>query len=180
MGNALRVGVTHSRGASLLLTADDLPFGFDDLDGADALRSQADLDYPLVIIGSKAHPSSRVRRGWARDLATRGFSVGRRVLIGMKTGDPQGTFIVDGPFLRSIVGHLSEPGYLFTTELAYVAERLGHPPVEVPVTLRGTHGSHSSRVSLSDAAVMAVGLLALRLRHRRTHVIQGSRPSTRP
>src|SRR6266566_1353733 len=37
MGSALRTGVEISRGVSVLLTADDLPFGFDDIDAADAL-----------------------------------------------------------------------------------------------------------------------------------------------
>lgn len=166
MGNALRTGALASRGAAVLLTADDLPFGTDDLAAADQLRAEADGVLPPVIIGSKAHPDSRVNRGVLRALFTRGYATLRRVVLGMQTGDPQGTFIVEGALLRQLAPHLVEPGFLFTTELAYVAELLGIPPVEVPVSLRAGHGAHKSRVSIADAVTMAGGLRRLRRRHR--------------
>ena len=164
MGNALRAGSRVSRGMSVLLTADDLPFDFSDLDAVAALGANG-TPLPAVVIGSKAHPDSVAPRGIFRRAMTLGFGVLRRLILGMRTGDPQGTFIIDGALLRSIAPHLHEPGFLFTTELAFVLERMGQPPVEVPIRLSPNHGTHATRVRLSDIARMGLGLIRLRSRH---------------
>lgn len=165
MGNALRAGVQASRGAHLLLTADDLPFGFDDLDGADKLIA-AEGRLPDVVIGSKAHPESVVQRGAVRAVLTFGFATLRRLILGMRTGDPQGTVLVGGELARSLADDLVEPGFLFTTELVYVVERMGIRPVEVPVRLTADHAAHGTRISRADIVAMGTGLLRLRTRHR--------------
>ncbi|MDZ7914528.1 MAG: glycosyltransferase [Rhodococcus sp. (in: high G+C Gram-positive bacteria)] len=163
MGNALRVGVSDSRGRQVLLTADDLPFGFGDLDAAEAYVDRTGST-PLVAIGSKAHPGSDVQRGALRSLMTFGFTSLRRIVLGTRTKDPQGTFLVEGALLRSLAPHLSEPGFLFTTELDYAVELAGISPVELPVQLSASHRAQPSRVALSDVVNMARGLLTLRHR----------------
>ncbi|QCQ93233.1 glycosyltransferase [Rhodococcus sp. SGAir0479] len=163
MGNALRVGALASRGSRVLLTADDLPFGFDDLDGAERADREAGHRLP-VVIGSKAHPDSVADRGPARTVLTRGFATLRRLILGTRTGDPQGTFLVDGALLRALAPHLTEPGFLFTTELDYAVESAGIRPVEVPVRLAAEHRGHASRIAPADVVQMARGLLALRRR----------------
>jgi uncharacterized protein (TIRG00374 family) len=163
MGNALRVGILASLGRSVLLTADDLPFGFDDIDAADRLLA-ATGGLPPVIIGSKAHPDSAVNRGLVRGLLTRGFAVLRRLVLGMHTGDPQGTILVNGDLVRVLAEQAAEPGFLFTTELVYLAERSGIRPTEVAVSLSEDHAAHPSRVSLRDVWTMAAGLYRLRRR----------------
>lgn len=166
LGNAYRTGVLASSGQTVLLTADDLPFGFDDLDALDALTAQPDGLPPQVMIGSKAHPRSRVMRGWVRGLLTGCFGLARRAVLRMRTGDPQGTFIINGDLARRLMPYVHEPGFLFTTELAYLIERLGITPIEVPVTLDRQHHAHASRVRMRDAFLMAAGLLRLRRRHQ--------------
>ncbi|NLG54375.1 MAG: glycosyltransferase [Rhodococcus sp.] len=162
MGNALRAGSLASAGRRVLLTADDLPFGFGDIDQAEALPDAA------VVIGSKAHPDSNSDRGALRATLTGGFALLRRAVLGMRTGDPQGTFIIDGELLRSVAPDLEEPGFLFTTELVYLVEKRGIRPVEVPVNLRADHVSHDSRISRSDVVSMGTGLFRLRGRHKLT------------
>ena len=164
MGRALRAGALASHGQFVLLTADDLPFDFSDLDAVDGLRANG-ASIPPVVIGSKAHPDSVVARGAVRAALTLGFAVLRRLILGMRTGDPQGTFLADGRLLRLIAADLEEPGFLFTTELAYVLERVGIPPVEVPVRLDPKHGSHATRVRFRDIAAMGAGLIRLRSRY---------------
>ncbi len=182
MGNALRTGILDSRGASVLLTADDLPFGFDDLDAADRIAATNSGRLPPVLIGSKAHPDSQVRRHATRGALTSGFGLMRRLLLGSRVGDSQGTFLVEGRLLRGLAASLREPGFLFTTELVHAVERAGIQPVEVPVTLRADHREHPSRISLADVAAMGLGLLRLRWRHRadrRTHGVNAEWPSPR-
>jgi len=165
MGNALRAGAMVSRGSRVLLTADDLPFGFDDLD-ADAAFGD---DPPLVVVGSKAHADSVIDRGFARAAMTFGFALLRRRALNLHTRDPQGTFVIDGELLRGLVPELREPGFLFTTELAYSLELRGIRPHEVPVRLSAEHRSHGTRVSRADVVSMGLGLL--RLRRRRADLV---------
>ncbi|MFE3289626.1 glycosyltransferase [Rhodococcus sp. NPDC059234] len=165
MGNALRAGAEASRGAHVLFTADDLPFGFDDLDGADRLTADQGST-PTVVIGSKAHRESIVQRGALRGVLTWGFATMRRVVLGMRTGDPQGTVLIDGDLVRELAHELVEPGFLFTTELVYVVEGMGIRPAEVPVRLSADHGSHDTRISRADVVSMGLGLFRLRTRHR--------------
>lgn len=166
LGHAYRTGIAASHGRRVVLTADDLPFGFDDLRAADALDPAT---HP-VVIGSKAHRSSVVDRGGLRRFLSAGFWLLRRAVLGMRTGDPQGTFIVAGDWARQVVDELTEPGYLVTTELAYLAERNGMRPVEVPVRLSAAHGAHGSRVKPGDVWRMGAGLVGLRRRHAGTRV----------
>ena len=166
MGNALRAGVLASRGAFVLLTADDLPFGFDDIDHLDRLWAAPGGSVPPLMIGSKAHHGSIVERGPLRGTLTWGFSLLLRAILGMRTRDPQGTLLVDGDLARELAGHAVEPGYLFTTELVYIVERAGIRPVELPVRLRTSHGDHQSRIHVGDMVAMAYGLLRMRARHR--------------
>ena len=164
MGNALRAGILASRGDWVLLTADDLPFGFDDLDAADRLATEG--RQPELIIGSKAHPDSHVGRGPTRGLLTGGFGILRRIILGSRVGDSQGTLLLAGELARRLAPELGEPGFLLSTEIIHLAERDGIAPVEVPVTLSADHGDHASRVAFSEVWRMGIGLVRLRLRHR--------------
>jgi glycosyltransferase involved in cell wall biosynthesis len=161
LGNALRHGITESRGERIFLGADDIPFGFGDLEAAERF----DHSEHKVVIGSKAHAASEVGRGLLRNVLTFGFLTVRRVILGMRTRDPQGTFMLDGEWARSVAPRLTEPGFLLTTELVYLAESSGVRPVEVPVQLSAAHAAHSSRIKLADVWKMGVGLIGVRRRH---------------
>jgi glycosyltransferase involved in cell wall biosynthesis len=167
LGNALHAGVAASRGASILLTADDLPFGFDDLDATDRMARTGGGRVPAIVIGSKAHQDSRIQRPPMRGLLSSSFAFMRRWILASRVGDSQGTFLVDGTLLRNLVRQVREPGFLFTTELVYLAEQAGIEPVEIPVSLRASHRKHPSRITPSDVASMGLGLIRIRWRHRR-------------
>ena len=160
LGNALRLGIMESAGSTVVIAADDLPFGFDDLDAAERLGFTGNR----VVIGSKAHPRSEIERPLLRTTLTNGFRVLRWIILGMRTADPQGSYIIDGRWARSVAPSLQEPGFLFSTELAYAAEQSGIRPVEVPVRLRDSH--HGTRIRISDIYKMGIGLLAVRRRRR--------------
>jgi len=160
LGNAVRAGLACSRGRVVVITADDLPFGFDDLDAAEARG----LGRDVIVIGSKAHPSSDVERSWKRTLLSTGYGVLRRLILGMKTADPQGTYILDGAWGRAVGQQTEETGFLITTEIAYAAELAGIRPVEVPIRLR--ESAHRTRIKVSDIYQMGAGLFQLRRRRR--------------
>ncbi|RSM64016.1 dolichyl-phosphate beta-glucosyltransferase [Kibdelosporangium aridum] len=163
LGNALRKGIEESRGERVFFGADDLPFGFDDLDKAEKI----DHRQHKMVIGSKAHPESEVGRGVLRAILTWGFLTLRFIVLGMRTRDPQGTFAIDGEWVRSVGPQLTEEGFLLTTELTYLAERSGIKTIEVPVRLRESHAAHGSRIRISDVWKMGLGLITVRKRHRK-------------
>jgi glycosyltransferase involved in cell wall biosynthesis len=160
LGNALREGIAASTGRVVVFTADDLPFGFDELDATER------MGFPdrTVIVGSKAHPESVVQRSLVRTTLTGGLRLLRRVVLGMKTADPQGTFVMDGDWARALLPELKETGFLVTTEIAFAAEIGGLQVIEVPVRLR--ESGHRTRIRVGDIVDMFTGTFALRRRRR--------------
>lgn len=159
LGNALRTGVLASHGERVLLTADDLPFGFSDLDGFAQLPVEA-----VVAVGSKAHPASEVDRSWRREAQSRVFRWLRRALLHSAVGDSQGTIWVEGPWARSFALVSRETGLMWTVELVLAAEQQGVDVWEVPVRLSEAHDTKPSRFRLRDAriAVREIASLAVR------------------
>jgi glycosyltransferase involved in cell wall biosynthesis len=159
LGNALRAGVLASRGERVLLTADDLPFGFSDLDGFAALPPEA-----VLAVGSKAHPASAVDRSWRREAQSEVFRWLRRALLHSAVGDSQGTIWVDGVWARAFAAVSRETGLMWTVEMVLAAEEQGLDVWEVPVTLSEAHDTRASRFRLRDAriAVREISSLAVR------------------
>ncbi|GAA1913954.1 hypothetical protein GCM10009688_18570 [Arthrobacter gandavensis] len=161
MGNALRHGIAASTGRRVLLTADDLPFGFTDLEAAASLP-----ELPTVVIGSKDHPASQAGRGAVRGLSTAGFKFARKLILGSRVGDSQGTINVDGDWIRKMHKKFDDPGFLFSTQIVLAAEMQKLPIVEVPVTLTVVQGEKQTSVRPKDVLKMGLGLGRLRGQRR--------------
>lgn len=164
MGHALRRGMQLARAELVVLTAADLPFGFTDLDAYLALT-----DRPLLAIGSKAHPASKVQAPMLRRLMSDVFRRLRIALVDLHVGDSQGTILIDGALAHRLLPHLRCGDFLFSTELVCWAERYGVTAVEVPIMY--TAGSGSTVSPVRDSWRMGVGLLALRRRLRTASLI---------
>ncbi|MFW6051956.1 MAG: glycosyltransferase family 2 protein [Myxococcota bacterium] len=149
------------------LGAADLPFGFTDLDRA--LPRMAEEGAPPVLLGSKAHPESRVSVSSKRRAASVAYRLLRRALLGMRVGDCQGTLFLRAELALALRPHVRSRDYFYTTELVCLLERSGVPIVELPVEL--SPDERKSTVSLfRDGARMGGQLLALRRRVRREGV----------
>jgi glycosyltransferase involved in cell wall biosynthesis len=159
IGAAYRAGVAKASGTHVLLSADDLPFGFTDLE--EFLRLP---DTTQLAIGSKAHPQSVVNRSLGRVAATKAFGLARRGLLNSQVGDTQGTFWLDAELARRVVNRTVEDGFAMTTELVILAERDGVRPVEVPVALLASHQG-ASRIHWAADTVDMLGAL-VRIRRR--------------
>ncbi|WP_179085347.1 glycosyltransferase [Microbacterium sp. RU33B] len=156
LGEALRTGVLASSGQWLLLTADDLPFGFSDLQEFNKLSADT-----VVAVGSKAHPESEVVRSSRRVIQSRVFRFLRAALLQSRVGDSQGTIWVEGDWARSFALLSREMGLMWTTELVLAAEQQGIRVEEVPVSLSDAHETGSSRFRLADAWASVVGFTRL-------------------
>lgn len=162
MGNALDAGILASTEDYVLLSADDLPFGFTDV--ASAI---AEGWTEPVLIGSKAHPHSEIGRSRKREVISSGFRFARRTILFSRVGDSQGTFLLNGAWARKIAPRLKETGFLFTTELVYAAELQKVAIVEVPVQLADHHGQKRTSIHKRDVIDMGLGLLRIRSRRGR-------------
>lgn len=156
LGEALRTGALASAGKRLLLTADDLPFGFTDLDEFKKLP----VDVTLAI-GSKAHPASIVVRSRMRTVQSRVFRFLRASLLQSNVGDSQGTLWVDGAWGREFARQSREAGLMWTTEMVLAAEQQNHEVAEVPVALVERHEVGSSRFRAGDAVRSVIGFVRL-------------------
>jgi hypothetical protein len=115
------------------LTASDLPFGFSDLNAFE--RWHLANPSGRIAIGSKAHRESVVPTTPLRTVMTAVFRAARLALIGMRTGDSQGTFFVRADLLAQHHAKIRARDYFWTTELVYFVERAGEPIEELPVRM---------------------------------------------
>ncbi len=161
LGLAHRRGLQLARGDLVVVIGVDLPFGFSDLDAWLALD-----DPPPLVLGSKSHPSSRLGVSRGRRLISLGFRLARRLVLGIRAGDTQGSILIAGGLARRIAPRLRCTDYLVTTEIVAWAIRLGARPLEVPVLYPGTPARSTLR-PFRDPARMLAGMFALRGRLRR-------------
>jgi dolichyl-phosphate beta-glucosyltransferase len=159
-GNAMRHGIDIASGDLLVITAADLPFGFSDLDEALALDPR-----PALMIGSKAHPASKVAASLKRRAMSEAFRLLRRAVINLRVGDSQGTILIDRALAQRIRPHLKAGDFFFSTELIALASRMGVTPVEIPVDYSRPREGSTVR-PLEDGLRMGRALLDLRQRLR--------------
>ena len=149
-----------------VLTGSDLPWGFSDLDSAKTLIAAGGAP---IIIGSKAHPDSVAFRGWKRHGMSFAFRVLRRVIVGMTTGDSQGSFFVRLDVAVPLARRIMSRDFFYTTELVYLAEGSQDGVVEVPAVIEPSQleaGGTSVR-AFEHGMSMLKQLVALRSRPRR-------------
>jgi glycosyltransferase involved in cell wall biosynthesis len=156
-------GTDESRWA--VLTASDLPFGLSDLISAKPLLGEGRAP---VIIGSKAHPDSVAFRGWKRHGMSFAFRMLRRLIVGIRTGDSQGSFFVRLDVGVPLAHRIVSRDFFYTTELVYFAEALPDGVVEVPAIIESSQlaGGGTTVRAWEHGTAMLKQLVALRHRDR--------------
>lgn len=134
-GMAIRVGLSHGRGAYLgFIDGDgDIPASvFDEF--VATVRGQR----PDFVIGSKRHPNSKVVYPPLRRFYSWGYQLLTRVLFGLDVSDTQaGVKLVSRDVLLHVLPVLEERGFTFDLELLAVARRFGFRSIlELPVEIR--------------------------------------------
>jgi hypothetical protein len=155
-------GMRLASGDVFVLTNADLPFGFSDVESYLA-RSPS----PSLAIGSKAHRDSINESPPRRKVLSAVFRLVRRVVLGMKVGDSQGTILVTATAARTILRYLKATDYFLSTELIAVATQLGIEAVELPITYTNPRPQSQSKVRpLRDGWSMLLSTFAFRGRLR--------------
>lgn len=148
-----------------VLTGSDLPWGFTDFDSALPLMRSGRAP---VVIGSKAHPESQAFAGWKRLAMSTAFRIARRAVLGMKTGDSQGSFFIRLDVAVPLAHRVVSRDFFYTTELVYYAEPLPDGVVEVPAIIEPSQlvAGVTSVKPLKHGTAMLKQLVALRRRGR--------------
>lgn len=160
LGAGYRLGIAEATEEFVVLSADDLPFGWTDL------RAFERAGRPDFAIGSKAHPDSKVKGvTFKRQVSTFGFKTLRRLVLGWNTpGDSQGSLIVRTAVAKAFLPELHYDNYLSSLELATLHLHAGGKIVEVPIENKPPQPTSIS--FFKDSALMARGLFELRGRRR--------------
>ncbi|HVH47777.1 MAG TPA: glycosyltransferase [Labilithrix sp.] len=162
IGAGYKLGIREAREEFVILSADDLPFGWTDIVAFEAAGR------PDFAIGSKAHRDSQLATVTKmRRVSSLTFLTLRRLLLGWTTpGDSQGSFILRTSVAKSLLPDLVYDHYLCSLELATLHLKRGGRVVEVPVSAEDN--PHPSSVSvLSDGWRMTKELVELRQRMKR-------------
>jgi hypothetical protein len=161
IGAGYKLGIREARADYVILSADDLPFGWSDLESFEREGR------PAFAVGSKAHPDSKLTGiEFRRRVVSFCFRTMRQLVLGRNTpGDSQGTLIVESPLAKRLEPELVYDDYLFSLEFATMHLARGGKVIELPVVYE--HIPHPSSVSVvRDGVRMGKELLAIRLRIR--------------
>lgn len=161
IGAGYKLGIHEAGEEFVILSADDLPFGWTDLDAFEGAGR------PDFAIGSKGHPRSVVAGiKPIRRFATFAFLSVRRLLLGWNTPvDSQGTLILRTSVARELASELVYDHYLCSLELATLHLQGGGKVVELPVAIEMS-GRPSSVSVITDGLHMTKELVDLRRRLR--------------
>jgi dolichyl-phosphate beta-glucosyltransferase len=161
IGAGYKLGIREAREEFVILSADDLPFGWSDVIAFERAGR------PDFAMGSKVHPDSQMRDlPQLRRVSSFAFLTVRRLLLGRRTpGDSQGSLIIRTSVAKRLLEDVVYDHYLVSLELATFHLQRGGTVVEVPVVFEEV--PHGTSVSLfRDGLQMAKEVIALRRRAR--------------
>ena len=165
-GAAVRAGVAHARGRSIVFMDADLATDLGDLPAlVDA------LDTADVAIGSRVLPASTVEGATtARARMGRTFNRLSRAVTGLDLRDTQCGFKAFRAPVAQLLFHLGVvDGFAFDVEILALAKRMGYRVTEVPVHW---HAVAESRVDVvRDPARMLRDVVLTQARWRRTRIL---------
>ncbi len=143
LGNAIKQAAMAASSDMMMFYAVDLPFGLNIIgESIDAALA----NNRAVVIGSKGHRASVVKRGLARGIFSGTISVLNRLFFGLGVKDTQGSILFyKAPFDR-YARQMDDPGAFFQAQLLIYSALTGSRLVEIPVVLN--EGQRSTRFSL--------------------------------
>jgi len=131
-GRALK-GAWGASGADILSYMDvDLSTGLEAFPLLVAALASGNFD---LAVGSRLSRASRTRRGWRRELLSRGYNQLVKRLLGTKFSDAQCGFkAITREAARRLLPVVEGTGWFFDTELLVLAEKLGYRICDLPVS----------------------------------------------
>ncbi len=154
LGLAIKYGVEHSRGKTLVFMEDDLPFGLQELDLARSLDATG-----KYFILSKYH--GNIRGLGFRRVQGLAFIFLRELVLKLKVKDSQATFFGDAQIVKELISVCQQKGFLVTLELIAIAKKLGKEVHEIPCNSLSTP-IRPTTVKFRDVLQMFIGLFQIK------------------
>jgi dolichyl-phosphate beta-glucosyltransferase len=145
LGHAIREGIAAAAHETVMFYAVDLPFGLSIFD--DSLAAAADQPR-RVVIGSKGHPRSVVRRGLMRQLFSGFISLANRLVFALDVNDTQGSILFPKEIFRTYQDAMDSPGAFFQAQIIIYGHLMGCTILEIPVHLIEMPGARRTRFRL--------------------------------
>lgn len=130
-GLALRTAVLEARKNYAVVTAIDIPFGFDDLKNAKPLLENG---YDIVF-GSKAHSKSKITTTLERKIASKIYKFLLKIFFQLPINDPQGSVFFNKTKMLPIIKMAKAKNAFFTTQIAIYSYRKKLQMIEIPVVM---------------------------------------------
>ncbi len=129
IGVGLKDGIWNSGSFEFaMFYAIDLPFGLNIISESMAAISDCDL-----VVGSKAHPNSRVKRSIARKLLTFAYSMALKGFFSLDVKDPQGSLLWRKDAMDKILPALTADTAFLETQIAIYFQAADYRIKEIPV-----------------------------------------------
>lgn len=161
LGNALREGMSLTRGEIVAFMADDLPFGVQELELLQECESQPETIFAI----SKYLPKSTYQTSFARKMLGNSFALIRRLFLETSLRDTQGSLVGNGNSLRKYFDATREEAFLVTTELHELLFRNNIKVIEVPCA-QSNYDFRESTIKLKSIISMGIGLIRISLRQK--------------
>lgn len=117
----------------LVLSAADMPFKNTDIK---YFITNKIFQKCKLAIGSKAHQESVTNYTFKRKLMSLVFFLIRRIILGMRTVDCQGTIFIHSSDLEYLLKKIQARNFFFSTELTYLIEKRNQKVIEMPIVLK--------------------------------------------
>lgn len=130
-GLALKKAVLAAKKKYAVITAIDIPFGFNDLIQAKTLLEN---EYDIVF-GSKAHKASKISTKIERKIASKIYKFMLKILFQLPIDDPQGSIFFNREKILPIIKRSRAKNAFFTTQIAIHASKEKMKMIEIPVVM---------------------------------------------
>ncbi|MFN7990607.1 MAG: dolichyl-phosphate beta-glucosyltransferase [Candidatus Micrarchaeia archaeon] len=159
-GAAIRIAAGEARGNTIIFMDADL--------ASDPTHIREFLDLmgsgAAIVIGSRYLRESKTKRDPMRYLASRGFNLLVRVVLGSRLTDHQCGFkAFRKDLVLPLINEVQDDGWFWDTEMLVRAQRKGLKIAEVPIAWKEARGSKFRM--LSDSARMGCSLLGFKIRN---------------
>jgi glycosyltransferase involved in cell wall biosynthesis len=145
LGRAIRAGIGAASYDFVMFYAVDLPFGLavfrDSISAARQNRNR-------VVIGSKGHADSHVRRSLSRRLFSSVISRLNNRLFTLDVKDTQGSLLFPKAIFSRYHAAMDSPGAFFQTQIVIYGRQMGSEVREIPVRLSPSADARKTRFKL--------------------------------
>lgn len=127
-GLAYRYGIQKAENDIIYFTGIDFPFGYQNI--LECLKYIRKYD---IVFASKAHQKSILKNSLKRRVISNIFRFLVRILLGLKTRDPQGCVMFRRKNIIKILKNCDSKSVFFATQIALYLEHFNYKTIEIPV-----------------------------------------------